>query len=146
MSKVMVVDDSMFMRKVIKDMIVKMGHTVSCEASEGREAVANYRKFRPDVVTLDITMPGMDGITAMKEILIIDPNAKIILCSAVHYQSLVIQALRDGACDFIDKPIQYEKLMETIQHVIQGSFSNQQNTLTKVEPFIKLAQLPSVSC
>jgi two-component system chemotaxis response regulator CheY len=118
MSQVMVVDDSMFMRKVIKSMVVKMGHNVSCEASEGHEAVANYSKFRPDVVTLDITMPGMNGITALKEILIIDPNAKIILCSAIHYQSLVIQALKDGACDFIDKPIQYEKLMETIQHAI----------------------------
>jgi two-component system, chemotaxis family, chemotaxis protein CheY len=119
MSQVMVVDDSMFMRKVIKSMLVKMGHTVSCEASEGREAVTNYSKFRPDVVTLDITMPGMDGITAMKEILLIDPNAKVILCSAIHSQSLVIQTLRDGACDFLDKPIQYDKLMEAIQHATQ---------------------------
>jgi two-component system chemotaxis response regulator CheY len=119
MSQVMVVDDSMFMRKVIKSMLVKMGHTVSCEASEGREAVTNYNKFRPDVVTLDITMPGMDGITAMKEILLIDPNAKVILCSAIYSQSLVIQTLRDGACDFLDKPIQYDKLMETIQHATQ---------------------------
>jgi two-component system chemotaxis response regulator CheY len=119
MSQVMVVDDSMFMRKVIKSMLIKMGHTISCEASEGREAVANYSKFRPDVVTLDITMPGMDGITALKEMLIINPNAKIILCSAIHSQSLVIQALRDGACDFLDKPIQYEKLMETILHATQ---------------------------
>jgi two-component system chemotaxis response regulator CheY len=132
MSQVMVVDDSMFMRKVIKGMIIKMGHTVSCEASEGREAVANFRKFRPDVVTLDITMPGMDGITALKEILIIDPNAKIILCSAIYSQSLVIQALRVGACDFMDKPLQYEKLMETIQHAVQGNCSNQIKTLTQV--------------
>jgi two-component system chemotaxis response regulator CheY len=132
MSQVMVVDDSMFMRKVIKTMIVKMGHTVSCEASEGREAVTNYSKFRPDVVTLDITMPGMDGITALKEILAINPEAKIILCSAIHYQSLVIQALKDGACDFLDKPIQYEKLMKTIQHAVNDNNSNQKKTLTKV--------------
>jgi two-component system chemotaxis response regulator CheY len=116
MSKIMVVDDSMFMRKVVKGMIVKMGHTLSCEASEGREAVANYKVFRPDVVTLDITMPGMDGIAALKEIINFDPGAKVILCSAIHYQSLVIQALRDGACDFIDKPLQFDKLQEAIQH------------------------------
>ncbi|QGQ99506.1 response regulator [Paenibacillus psychroresistens] len=119
MSQVMVVDDSMFMRKFIKTMLVKMGHTISCEASEGREAVANYSKFLPDVVTLDITMPGMNGITALKEMLIINPSAKIILCSAMHSQSLVIQAIKTGACDFLDKPIQYERLMQAIQHATQ---------------------------
>jgi two-component system chemotaxis response regulator CheY len=119
LSTVMVVDDSMFMRKVIKDMVVRMGHSVCCEASEGREAVTNYIKYQPDVVTLDITMPGMNGIVALQELLTIDSNAKIILCSAIHHQSIVIQALRDGACDFLDKPIQYHKLFETIQHAVQ---------------------------
>src|SRR5665647_213604 len=94
LSNIMVVDDSMFMRNVVKGMIQKMGHTLICEASDGREAVANYKIFRPDVVTLDITMPGMDGITALKEIISFDPKAKVILCSAIHSQSLISQALR----------------------------------------------------
>ena len=115
LSKIMVVDDSMFMRNVVKGMIQKMGHTLICEASDGREAVANYKIFRPDVVTLDITMPGMDGITALKEIISFDPKAKVILCSAIHSQSLISQALREGACDFLDKPIQSDKLAEAIQ-------------------------------
>lgn len=125
MASIMVVDDSMFMRKVIKGMLVEMGHTICCEASEGREAVASYQKFHPDIVTLDITMPGMDGITALKEIVHHDSQARIILCSAMHSQSLIIQGLREGACDFIDKPILYEKLKETIQHVLlHGCSSN----------------------
>lgn len=124
MSRIMVVDDSMFMRKVVKNMIAKMGHTLSCEASDGRQAVANYKLYRPDVVTLDITMPGMDGITALKEILSFDPNAKVILCSAIHYQSLVIQALRDGAYDFIDKPLQFDKLQEAIRQATHVSWAH----------------------
>jgi two-component system chemotaxis response regulator CheY len=121
LSHIMVVDDSMFMRKVIKGMLTKMGHMIACEASNGAEAVEKYKIFHPDVVTLDITMPDMDGTTALKEILCLDPSAKIILCSAIHYQTLVIQALRDGACDFIGKPIQFEKLAEAIIHAARTS-------------------------
>jgi two-component system chemotaxis response regulator CheY len=120
----MVVDDSMFMRKVLKSMLTKLGHNITCEAAEGREAVSNYKRFRPDVVTMDITMPGMDGISALKEILAYHPEAKIIICSAIHYQSLVIQGLRAGASDFIGKPIEAVKLMEAINHATATSFSS----------------------
>jgi two-component system chemotaxis response regulator CheY len=123
-SNIMVVDDSMFMRKVLKSMVTKLGHTIICEAAEGREAMSNYKKFRPDVVTMDITMPGMDGLTALKEIIAFHPEAKVIICSAIHYQSLVIQGLRSGASDFIGKPIQSDKLMQAIKHATGMSFSN----------------------
>jgi two-component system chemotaxis response regulator CheY len=116
MSSIMIVDDSMFMRKVIKGMVQKLGHSVMCEAADGREAVENYKKFRPDVVTMDITMPSMNGLTALKEILAFDPKAKIILCSAMHSQSLVIQGIKDGALDFVEKPLLPGKLKEAIAH------------------------------
>jgi two-component system chemotaxis response regulator CheY len=117
MFSIMVVDDSMFMRKVIKGMVQKLGYCVACEASDGNEAVENYKKFRPDVVTMDITMPGMNGISALKEILTFDPNAKIILCSAIHSKSLVLQGIRDGALDFVEKPVLPEKLKQALSHV-----------------------------
>jgi two-component system chemotaxis response regulator CheY len=120
----MVVDDSMFMRKVLKSMLTKLGHNIICEATEGREAVFKYKQFRPDIVTMDITMPGMDGLTALKEIITIHPEARIIICSAIHYQSLVIQGLRAGASDFIGKPIESVKLTEAINHATGISFSN----------------------
>jgi two-component system chemotaxis response regulator CheY len=123
-SNIMVVDDSMFMRKVLKSMLTKLGHTITCEAAEGREAVSRYKQFRPDVVTMDITMPGMDGLTALKEIIAFHPEAKIIICSAIHYQSLVIQGLRAGASDFIGKPIERVQLMEAINHATGTSFSS----------------------
>jgi two-component system chemotaxis response regulator CheY len=120
-SNIMVVDDSMFMRKVLKSMLIKLGHTIVCEAAEGREAVSKYKQFRPDVVTMDITMPGMDGLTALKEILAFDSEAKIIICSAIHYQSLVVQGLTAGATDFLDKPVESVKLMKAINHATRFS-------------------------
>jgi two-component system chemotaxis response regulator CheY len=116
MSSIMVVDDSKFMRKVIKGKVQKLGHSVACEAADGREAVEHYKRYRPDVVMMDITMPKMNGISALREILAFDPKAKIILCSAIHSQSLVIQGIRDGALDFVEKPVLAENLKEAISH------------------------------
>jgi two-component system chemotaxis response regulator CheY len=123
-SNIMVVDDSMFMRKMLKSMLIKLGHTIICEAADGREAVSKYKQFQPDVVTMDITMPGMDGLTAIKEILAYHSTAKIIICSAIYYQSFVIQGLRAGASDYIGKPVECIKLMEAINHATGVSSSN----------------------
>jgi two-component system, chemotaxis family, chemotaxis protein CheY len=116
MSSIMVVDDSKFMRKVIKGMLQKLGYFVACEASNGNEAFENYKKFRPDVVLMDITMSGMNGVAALKEILAFDPNAIIILCSEIYSKSLVLQGIRHGALDYVEKPVLPEKLKQAISH------------------------------
>ena len=106
MTKVLIVDDLAFMRMMIKDILQKNGFEVIGEASNGIEAVNLYKKERPDVVTMDITMPDMDGIEAVKEIRAFDPSAKVIMCSAMGQQSMVMDAIKSGAKDFIVKPFQ----------------------------------------
>ncbi len=95
-ARVLVVDDAAFMRMMIKEILTKNGYTVVGEASDGHQAVALYKELQPDVVTMDITMPEMDGIAALKEIKKIDPNAKVIMCSAMGQQAMVIDAIQRG--------------------------------------------------
>ena len=114
MTKVLIVDDAAFMRMMIKDILQKNGFEVVGEASNGIEAVNLYKKERPDVVTMDITMPDMDGIEAVKEIKVFDPSAKIIMCSAMGQQSMVMDAIKSGAKDFIVKPFQADRVLEAI--------------------------------
>ena len=121
MSNIMVVDDSLFMRTMITSMLRELGHTVCCEASTGNEAIDNYKLFRPDVVTMDITMPDMNGLTALKEIISFDPQAKIILCSALYSQSIILLGLRDGAIDFVEKPISMKQLETAIWNAAPAS-------------------------
>lgn len=104
--RILIVDDAAFMRMMIKDILVKNGFDVVAEASDGAQAVEKFKEHSPDLVTMDITMPEMDGITALKEIKQIDPQAKIIMCSAMGQQSMVIDAIQAGAKDFIVKPFQ----------------------------------------
>ncbi len=118
MKKVLIVDDAAFMRMMIKDILQKNGFEVVGEASNGIEAVNLYKKERPDVVTMDITMPDMDGIEAVKEIRVFDPNAKIIMCSAMGQQSMVMDAIKSGAKDFIVKPFQADRVLEAIRKVV----------------------------
>ncbi|MDV4149732.1 response regulator [Clostridium sp. AL.422] len=118
MTKVLIVDDAAFMRMMIKDILQKNGFNVIGEASNGVEAVNLYKKERPDVVTMDITMPDMDGIEAVKEIRAFDPSAKIIMCSAMGQQSMVMDAIKSGAKDFIVKPFQADRVLEAIRKVI----------------------------
>ena len=98
--KVLITDDTAFMRMTLKNVIEKNGFEVVGEAGDGEEAIAKYKELRPDLVTMDITMPKMDGITALKEIMKVDPNAKIIVCSAMGQKPMVIEALNAGAKDF----------------------------------------------
>ena len=111
---ILVVDDAMFMRTMLKNMLIKNGHKVVGEASDGKEAILKYQELHPDLVTLDITMPEMDGLQAIKEIMKIDSNARVIMCSAMGQQALVIEAIQSGAKDFIVKPFQEDRVLSAI--------------------------------
>lgn len=117
-TKVLIVDDAAFMRMMIKDILEKNGFEVVGEASNGLKAVEIYKSEKPDVVTMDITMPDMDGIEAVKTIRTFDPNAKIIMCSAMGQQTMVMDAIRAGAKDFIVKPFQADRVLEAIKKVV----------------------------
>jgi two-component system chemotaxis response regulator CheY len=117
-NKVLVVDDAAFMRMMIKDILRKGGYEVVGEAEDGVKAVEKFKELRPDLVTMDITMPDMDGITAVKEIRKIDGNAMIIMCSAMGQQAMVIDAIQAGAKDFVVKPFQPERVLEAVRKVL----------------------------
>ncbi|NLO75682.1 MAG: response regulator [Clostridia bacterium] len=115
---VLLVDDAAFMRMILREILTKGGYNVVGEAENGIIAVTKYKELRPDIVTMDITMPEMDGITAVKEIKKINPNAKIIMCSAMGQQAMVIEAIQSGARDFIVKPFQPVRVMEAVQKAL----------------------------
>lgn len=117
--KVLIVDDAAFMRMMIRDILERHGYEVVGEAENGEQAVEMYKKLRPDLVTMDITMPEMDGITAVKEIMKFDPKAKIIMSSAMGQQAMVIDAIQAGARDFIVKPFQPERVLEAVTKVLE---------------------------
>ncbi|MDB5056182.1 MAG: response regulator receiver protein [Bacilli bacterium] len=114
MSRIMIVDDAIFMRTMLKNIIEEMGLEVVCEASTGVEAIELYTQYLPDLVTMDITMPDMDGYTAVTHILKLFPEARIIMCSAVGQQRIVLNAITAGARDFIVKPFEKARVKESI--------------------------------
>src|SRR3954451_22205115 len=114
MARVLVVDDAAFMRKMVTDALTRGGHEVVGEAGTGVEAVDRYRDLKPDVTTLDITMPEKDGLAALKEIIEIDPNAKVIMCSALGQESKVLESIKLGARDFVVKPFKPERVLEAV--------------------------------
>lgn len=116
--KVLIVDDAAFMRMMIKDILVKNGFEVVGEAADGAQAVDKYAELKPDLVTMDITMPEMDGIQALKAIKESDPSATIIMCSAMGQQAMVIDAISAGAKDFIVKPFQADRVIEAIEKAL----------------------------
>lgn len=116
--KILIVDDAAFMRMMIKDILVSNGYEIIGEANNGVKAVELYKKERPDLVTMDITMPDMDGITAVREIKKIDQSAKIIMCSALGQQSMVMDAIQAGARDFIVKPFQPDRVLEALKKAL----------------------------
>jgi two-component system chemotaxis response regulator CheY len=113
-TKVLIVDDAAFMRMMLRDILAKNGFEVVGEADNGKTAVQMYGDLKPDVVTMDITMPEMDGIAAVKEIKAADPAAKIVMVSAMGQQAMVIEAIRSGAADFIVKPFQPDRVLEAL--------------------------------
>jgi two-component system chemotaxis response regulator CheY len=116
--KVLIVDDAAFMRMMIKDILTKNGFEVVGEAENGVKAVEKFQELRPDLTTMDITMPEMDGISAVKQIRKIDAGAKVIMCSAMGQQAMVIEAIQSGARDFIVKPFQPDRVLEAIRKAI----------------------------
>ncbi|MEW6275050.1 MAG: response regulator [Bacillota bacterium] len=116
--KILIVDDAAFMRMMIKNIITKYGYEVAGEAENGKQAVALYSELRPDLVTMDITMPEMDGIESVKAIRALDQSANIIMISAMGQQAMVMDAIQAGARDFIVKPFQQERVMQAIERVL----------------------------
>ncbi|THF75261.1 response regulator [Cohnella fermenti] len=114
MAKIMVVDDAAFMRMMLGEILRNAGHEVVGEAANGLEAIEQYAICKPDLVTMDITMPVMEGIDAVKQIKRNDPSARIIMCSAMGQQSMVVQSIQAGARDFIVKPFQSDRVLEAI--------------------------------
>lgn len=116
--RVLICDDAVVMRMMIKGILSKSGYEVVGEAQNGAEAVDKYKELSPDLVTMDMVMPEMDGITAVKQIISHDPNAKIIMCTSMGQQALVVEAIQAGAKSFITKPFQPPKILETINKVL----------------------------
>ena len=115
---ILICDDAAFMRMMIKDILTKNGYNIAGEAENGVKAIEKYNELKPDLVLMDITMPEMDGITAVKEIKKVDPNAKIIMCSAMGQQAMVIEAIQAGARDFIVKPFQPDRVLEAVRKAV----------------------------
>jgi|SRR5665648_134402 len=118
MTKIMIVDDAAFMRMVIKDILTKNGHEVVAEAVDGLDAIEKYNKVNPELVFLDIVMPNMEGIECLKKIMAINPNAKVVMCSSIGQQSVVSEAIKSGARDFIVKPFNATKVLEVVSKVM----------------------------
>ena len=114
MARVLVVDDAAFMRKMVSDALTKGGHEVVGEAGDGIEAIARYQELRPEVTTLDITMPEKDGLAALREIIAIDPAARVVMCSALGQESKVLESIKLGARDFVVKPFQADRVNEAV--------------------------------
>ncbi|WP_020615275.1 response regulator [Paenibacillus daejeonensis] len=119
-NRILIVDDAAFMRMMIRDILSKNGYEVVGEAQDGAQAVEKYKELKPDLITMDITMPEMDGISALKEIKKMDGNAKVIMCSAMGQQAMVIDAIQAGAKDFIVKPFQADRVIEAIKKTLGG--------------------------
>ena len=117
-NNILSVDDAAFMRMMVKDILTKGGYNVVGEAENGVVAVQKYSELKPDLITLDITMPEMDGIQALKGIKAIDPNAAVIMCSSMGQQAMVIESIQAGAKDFIVKPFQADRVLEAVQKVV----------------------------
>ena len=114
MARVLVVDDAAFMRKMVTDALTKGGHEVVGEAGNGVEALQQYRELKPDLTTLDITMPEKDGIATLKELMELDPSAKVVMCSALGQESKVLESIKLGAKDFVVKPFQADRVIEAV--------------------------------
>ena len=117
-ARVLIVDDALFMRTMLRNIFVESGFEVAGEAGSGVEAVERYRELSPDLTTMDIVMPELNGIEALKRIVALDPRARVVMCSALGQESLIIEALDAGARDFIVKPFKPAKVVEVAQKVL----------------------------
>ncbi|MFS0863864.1 response regulator [Fredinandcohnia sp. 179-A 10B2 NHS] len=117
MARILIVDDAKFMRLTLKNILVKANHEVIAEAENGKEAVQKFNELKPDIVTMDVTMPEMNGLDALKAIKESDPQAKVIMCSAMGQQKMVVEAISAGAKDYIVKPFDDSKVIDAINRV-----------------------------
>jgi two-component system chemotaxis response regulator CheY len=115
---VLVCDDAVFMRTMLTDILQQAGFTVVGQAESGAKAVEKYKELRPDLVTMDIVMPDMGGIDAVRAITSFDPGARVVMCSAMGQQALVVDAIQAGAKDFVVKPFQPSRVLEAVQRVL----------------------------
>ena len=115
---VLICDDAVFMRTMVGDILQQAGYEIVGEAATGTQAVEKYKELKPDLVTMDIVMPEMGGIDAVREICKHDPGAKVLMCSAMGQQALVVEAIQAGARDFVVKPFQPSRVLEAVQRVI----------------------------
>ncbi len=118
MIKILVVDDAVFMRSMIRDIFARGPFAIVGEAENGIQAVRLYQELRPDLTTMDIVMPQMDGITALREIMRLDPSARVVMCSALGQEALIAEAIEAGARDFIVKPFQPSRVLKVVQSVL----------------------------
>ena len=118
MAKILIVDDAAFMRMMVKDTLSKNGYTDLYEAADGLQAVEVYNEVKPDLVIMDITMPNMDGLDALRAIMGQNPGAKVVMCSAMGQEVMVIDAIKSGAKDFIVKPFKPERIIKTVEQLL----------------------------
>lgn len=114
MARVLVVDDAGFMRRLVGDVLANAGHEVVGEAGTGTEAIDRYRELKPDVTMLDVTMPDTDGVAALREIVALDPAARVVMCSAVGREATVLESIEAGAKDFVVKPFERARVLEAV--------------------------------
>ena len=118
-ASILIADDLSFMRMIQKEILTERGYTVAGEASDGLEAVEKFKSLRPDLILLDITMPNMNGLEAMRRIFTINPKARVIMCSALGQQNLIVEAIRAGVKDFIVKPFKPERILSAIDKALR---------------------------
>ena len=118
MGRIMIVDDTLFMRTLLKNILFSGGHDIVGEAADGDEAVAKYKELKPDLVTMDVVMPKVNGIEALKQIRAMDPGARVVMCTAVGQEQMVKLAIKTGAKGYIVKPFQAPKVLEEIKNVL----------------------------
>lgn len=119
--RVLVVDDSPFMRTLVKNVLVPNGFEIAGEAGDGNQAVAAYQQAKPDLVTMDLVMPNMDGLSALKAIRQLDPNAKVFMVTSAGQHSLMVEAMNQGSAGFIQKPFQADKMLAIIRAALGGA-------------------------
>ena len=119
--RVLIVDDALFMRTMLRDIFESAGWQIVAEAENGEQAIAEYKIHQPDLVTMDIVMPEMGGIDALKKILNDNPAARIVVCSALGQKNLILDAINAGAKDFIVKPFQSHQVLEVVERVVMAS-------------------------
>jgi two-component system chemotaxis response regulator CheY len=118
MAKILLVDDAAFMRMMLKTTLTQAGYTEILEAADGAQAVETYQAEKPDMVFMDITMPNKDGLEALKEIKALDPEATVVMCSAMGQEAMVMDSIKSGAKDFIVKPFKPERILSTIKKIL----------------------------